>query len=270
MRRISRLGPAFCLNRSQIYLAFPNDIQAGRVPEKTHQARRPPKPKGPYDILLRMSPRLIEGLYKVPLSLSSRRKVRETHWGAEHALSQSPNDIEDPYNPYLSFYEAQCASVTQHWAQELWVADHEELLKVIHYIKAGDQTRESIASNLHEQWTVADKASIDDVIALAARLLLMLSIGNPKHCLTLGQTMIDWNSGTLEELVTYNFSSKPVLSDHVKLPRQFNALQLMKIAGVKVAWTTNLVDHLLLQEDDTKVYIFHHASFLRCHRDGDW
>lgn len=217
-----------------------------------------------------MPTRLIEGLYKVPLSLFSRRKIRKTIWGAGYTLGEGLHDIEDPCNPYFSFYEAQCASVTRHGTQVLWTANHEELLKVIRYIKAGDETRESITSKLHEQCDFADEASIDDVIALAARLLLMLSIGNPKHCLNLGQTMIDWKGGTLKELVVNRFSSNPVLSDHVKLPRQFNALQLVRIAGVKVAWTSNLVDHLLLQEDDTKVYIFHHATFLRYHRDGDW
>ncbi len=217
-----------------------------------------------------MPTRLIEGLCKVPLSLFSRRKIRKTLWGAGYALGEDLNDIEDPCNPYFSFYEAQCASVTRHRAQVLWTVNHEELLKVISYIKAGDESRESIARRLHQHCDVADKALIDDVIALAARLLLMLSIGNPKHCLNLGQTMIDWKSGTLKELVVNRFPSRPVLSDHVKLPRQFNALQLVKIAGVKVAWTSNLVDHLLLQEDDTKVYLFHHAFFLHCQIDGDW
>lgn len=150
------------------------------------------------------------------------------------------------------------------------VLNDEILLKVISYVKLSNEIRESLAGKLREQRLVADEASIEDTTALAARLLLMLNIGNPKHCLTPGQTRIDWRSGTLKELVGYQFSSIPVLSDHVKLSRQFNALQLVKIAGVKVAWTNNLADHLLLQEDDTKVYIFHHASFLQCHRDGDW
>ena len=32
----------------------------------------------------------------------------------------------------------------------------------------------------------------------------------------------------------------------------------------------NLVDYLLPQEGDTKLYIFHHVSFLRCHENGNW
>ena len=38
--------------------------------------------------------------------------------------------------------------------------------------------------------------------------------------------------------------------------------------GRKVEWTNNLADHLLMRDDDTKVPVFHQASFLRCHRDG--
>jgi hypothetical protein len=34
-------------------------------------------------------------------------------------------------------------------------------------------------------------------------------------------------------------------------------------------WTSNLADHLLMRDDDTKVILFHHACFLRKHRDGN-
>jgi hypothetical protein len=38
------------------------------------------------------------------------------------------------------------------------------------------------------------------------------------------------------------------------------------MAGLEIVWTDNLADHLRLTDDDTKVHIFHHASFLEIQR----
>ncbi|KAH6613527.1 hypothetical protein F5144DRAFT_406763 [Chaetomium tenue] len=35
---------------------------------------------------------------------------------------------------------------------------------------------------------------------------------------------------------------------------------------MKICWTTNIVDHLRLSDDDQTVFIFHHAMFLRYQR----
>ena len=217
-----------------------------------------------------MPTRRKESLNQASLSPFLRRTIRRNLWGIGHAFDDTRDLTVDSYYPYFAFYQAQCRSVARHGGRELWATDHEELVEVIRYVKAGDQTRESLISKLQEQRVVADMVSIEDTIELAARLLLMLSIGNPKNCLTPGQRMIEWKSGTLKKLVTDRFSPTHVSGDHVKLPRLFNALQLVKIAGLKVAWTNNLADHLLLREDDTKVCIFHHVSFLQCHKLGDW
>ena len=215
-----------------------------------------------------MPTRSKESLDQAPLSHFLRRKIRKSLWGTGYVLDEIPNLTEDLYYPYFSFYEAQCTNIARHAGRELWATDHEDPLKVIRYVKDGDQTRDSLVGKLQEQRVVADKASIEDTIELATRLLLILSIGNPKHSLTSGQRIIEWKGGTLGELVTDYFSSSHTLCNHVKLPRLFNALHLD--CRPKSTWIHNLADHLLLREDDTKVYIFHYASFLRCHKSGDW
>ncbi|KAL8840478.1 MAG: hypothetical protein Q9176_003804 [Flavoplaca citrina] len=54
----------------------------------------------------------------------------------------------------------------------------------------------------------------------------------------------------------------PSFLDMVKLPQSFTASNLEKIGGIRVIWTNNLADHLLLRDDDTKVMLFHHVSAL--------
>ncbi|KAH8787220.1 hypothetical protein BGZ57DRAFT_736592, partial [Hyaloscypha finlandica] len=55
--------------------------------------------------------------------------------------------------------------------------------------------------------------------------------------------------------------------DHVKLERLFTARNIERLADIQVIWTSNLADHLQLEDDDTKVRLFSHTSFLELHRD---
>ena len=58
----------------------------------------------------------------------------------------------------------------------------------------------------------------------------------------------------------------PSSFDTVKLPQTFTAANLEKIADIRIVWTNNLADHLLLRDDDTKVMLFPHVSALYLQR----
>ena len=78
-----------------------------------------------------------------------------------------------------------------------------------------------------------------------------------------GTTPLEWTTDSLQTFIAGNFSSKTELSEEkVKLERMFIGQNLGRIAGLKIIWTNNLVNHLKLSMDDTQVSIFHHASFL--------
>lgn len=84
-----------------------------------------------------------------------------------------------------------------------------------------------------------------------------------------GRTESQPVQGCLREHVAPYFARPPILSyDKVKLEKNFNAFNLSRIAGLHNAWTDNLIDHLRISEDDTKVHIFHHAGLLECQRDS--
>jgi len=55
--------------------------------------------------------------------------------------------------------------------------------------------------------------------------------------------------------------------ENISLERKFNARNLGRIAGIQIAWTKNMADHLRLIDDENKVLIFHYASFLELQRD---
>ncbi|EQL00722.1 FAD-binding, type 2 [Ophiocordyceps sinensis CO18] len=50
------------------------------------------------------------------------------------------------------------------------------------------------------------------------------------------------------------------------LERVLNAPGLVLVANLDIIWTDNLLDHLRLTDDDRRVHIFHHVSFLELQR----
>lgn len=111
-----------------------------------------------------------------------------------------------------------------------------------------------------------NEATLDASIDLAACLWLMLSIGTLRHSLTPGRALKWENEKNLVACIGTTFHTKPWLTGKVKLPKVFTAVNLETIGGIRVAWTSNLADHLNLTEDDTKLTLFHQVSFLQLHK----
>jgi len=89
----------------------------------------------------------------------------------------------------------------------------------------------------------------------------MINIGDFQKILMPGRP-ISWSQGSLQNLITSIFCEKNVLKERVKLEKLFNAHNLSRIAGIQIVWTSNLADHLRMQDDDTRVAVFHHVFFL--------
>jgi hypothetical protein len=51
-----------------------------------------------------------------------------------------------------------------------------------------------------------------------------------------------------------------------KLPRIFKAMNLERISGIRVRWTSNLADHLSLDGDEVR--LSNHVSFLELHQES--
>jgi hypothetical protein len=170
------------------------------------------------------------------------------------------------FDAYFShWYEEQCEKA----AGQVSAANHRQIIHVMQCLKSKDATRASIKDELRQQSQVPTDSSaerlLDGSIDLAARLLLILSIGELKHCLTPGPT-IHWEDGRLTDYIQTELGPDYCCKDEVKLPKSFTASNLEKIGGIRVCWTSNLAEHLLMKEDDTIVTIFHQASFLELHK----
>ena len=104
-----------------------------------------------------------------------------------------------------------------------------------------------------------------NAIDLAVRLLLMIRVNGTHESSMIGlHTSIlwreDWN---LDQTIAAQFSLHPPNAmEKPRWPHMLNARMLECIGNFKIVWTDDLQDHLLLDEDDRSIRIYHHATVL--------
>lgn len=156
---------------------------------------------------------------------------------------------------------------------QISVRTHRELLQIIACLQSANQTedRSATVARLCKN-TPLPRETLDASISLGARIWLSVSIDSLRHVFTPGRS-ISWSSRQcLPDVVNnaFNPRSCSASSERLKLHKCFTAANLERIAGIKVQSTSNLADHLSLKDEDTKVMIFHQASFLELHQESKW
>ncbi|OTB17607.1 hypothetical protein K445DRAFT_311087 [Daldinia sp. EC12] len=203
------------------------------------------------------------------IDLPLPESIRHDFWGLlddNHALCNGQPARQLDMFPYMEYYKRQWNNmVADADGRYITIRTYGDVLDIIRLINK-DRTREEIISHLGSKSPSATTEAYENSVNLAARLLLMLKIGVVKHQ-AVPRHYITWDQGTLADLVKERFNEVQVLDTcHVRLPKSFNAWSINVIGGLEIEFTDNLADHLLLVDDDTKVLIFHHASFLECQR----
>lgn len=206
-------------------------------------------------------------LYHSPIPPATRHAILTRFWSLTHREA-GPRLSEGDHTAYFRYYEAQCGSLTR-GKVSLRNQNQEYLLRIIGYLQNSDTEYQSIVDYLLVDYPHLDHSLIRASICTAARLWSMLHIGQEEQAVTPGQKPIEWKDGTLKKCVQQCFELDSNVSDPVKLPKTFNVMALVEIGNIQIVWTNNLADHLLMRNDDTKVTIFHHAEFLRRHKQGN-
>lgn len=182
-------------------------------------------------------------------------------WPGESSSEQNLD-----WEPFLSYYKKQCKHALHDRGKHILVRTHQQILDITDQFRKL-AIREAIKSDLKQLFTSKsdrEQEIISSSIDLAARLYLMISIGDSKYAVSSGTPLI-WDEGNLKDLLSAHFNDPQVLSNsNIKFEKTFNAYNLELIAGIKVKWTNNLIDHLrMIEADDKTVEVFHHASFLK-------
>jgi len=166
------------------------------------------------------------------------------------------------HDAFAEYYRQQWNLIAGHGdGQYVATQTPKDMDRVIERIRQGG-TRGAILSDLRLTDPNASEEACLNSINLAARLITMMKFGVVKHQ-AVPRRHIHWDAGPLSNFVKDYWNVPPVLGcEPVRLPKSFNAWSVEMVGGIQVGFTDNIADHLLLVEDDSKVLIFHHASFL--------
>jgi hypothetical protein len=192
-----------------------------------------------------------------PLLALTKQTICDTFWGKytrKHELEA-----------YWNFYTKQCDYALHDAGLHMQARTHEDILEVARLLKAG-RTRSEIRDVLRLKFTKQhnnEDELMDRSINLAAKLLLMIDFDDVPYSFS-GRQRLQWDTDTLKACLQAYFNDPPALGhEGVKFQRVFHAMNLERIAGVQVIPTNNLLDHLRLTHDDTRLHVFNHISFLR-------
>lgn len=196
----------------------------------------------------------------------SSEEIVSLFWGRQpdfHRLMNGDFASKDTIN-YRSYFD--------YFQIELRYANHDlndfQVIKnIVSQIKV-DESRNDILARLQDSDLSSKEVldisstSLDTSINLAAQLLVMCNFGPILNSAN-SRRYLEWSqdSSLRNSLASY-FDVQPKLNDRVRLPKVFNAWSIANIGGIRIQFTDNLMDHLLLIHDDATLLVFHHASFL--------
>jgi hypothetical protein len=203
-------------------------------------------------------PHIIERRISNPPITASGRRALIAAIFAIPADNEQLGGSEDAFSAYFtSWYEDQCSDST---VSKMTIGD---ILSIMTLVRGNLETRQSLrnkALQIHQQQF--REHEIDIAITLAARLWSLSYVDGRKPPFSTGNA-IDWIAGSLNDTLAAYF--QPSSTEKGKLPRFFTAEKFDRIAGFKIIWTGNLLDHLKMTDDDKAVYLFHQVSFLALH-----
>lgn len=208
---------------------------------------------------------LDSSIQQFPQSWETRYQIMQSFWDSDGSFSEFENDHRQ-CDKYFSYYAEQCRLALHDGGRHIFVRTHRDIVELATHLKR-PTTRTDLKEALRRKLPLPPPDNAEDVldntIDLAVRLLLMVNVG----CLRFGvsdNSQLSWKDGTLSDFAQKRFSPSQVLKGApIKLEKIFNARNLQRIAGIQISWTDNLADHLSMRDDDTRVAVFHHASFLQ-------
>ncbi|EKJ68501.1 hypothetical protein FPSE_11509 [Fusarium pseudograminearum CS3096] len=207
---------------------------------------------------------LDSSLLDLPLPQLTKTTITGEYWASQHQ-AQRLNSVDIDLQSFWTYYNKECVRALHNGGRYVALRSHRDVVDCVHKLKSG-MLRHGIKEELREKLTAPhdnEDEMLDNSIDLAASLLLMMSFCSFAYGFS-GRSHLRWSHGSLESFVAAYFDpgAAHLAKENVKMEKIFTARNLCRIAGLDIVWTDNLVDHLRLTDDDRRVHIFHHASFL--------
>jgi hypothetical protein len=174
------------------------------------------------------------------------------------------------WNAYFQYYTGEC-KIAIEYGQGTFstLRTHEQIISVavqLQRLLTKNEIKQQLLSSLKGPRTEEQEYQmLEGSVRLVSRLITMVDIGPIPYGIQ-GSPSLDWVEGSinLKDFLAEYFQ-QPATGNEVslKFDKEFNAYSLKQYTGVDIVWTDNLADHLRLMNDDTKLCIFPHVSFLR-------
>ena len=175
---------------------------------------------------------------------------------------------ERDWKLFLSYYTQQCKHALHDRGKHVLLRNHQQVLldTTGQFIQLAP--KEESMFNMKQLFTSKsdrEQEILNNSIDLAARLYLVINIGDSQYAVSSGTSLI-WDKGSLKifrQTISKTLASWVTATS--KLENTFNACSLERIAGVKLKWTNNSIDHLRIIEADEKtktVEVFPHLCDL--------
>lgn len=211
---------------------------------------------------------LDSSLLDLPLPQLTKTAISSEYWAYRHQ-GQRFNSVDYDLQSFWIYYNKECARALHNGGRYVALRSHRDVADCVRKLKSG-MLRHDIKEELREKLTAFhdnEDEMLDNSIDLAASLLLMMSFCSFAYGFS-GRSPLHWSDGSLESFVSEYFDPGTAhqVKENVRMEKIFTARNLCRIAGLDIVWTDNLVDHLRLTDDDRRVHIFHHASFLEVQR----
>lgn len=210
----------------------------------------------------------ISPLDSCPLDINTRVQTELSYlvWGDGSKHVEQLNSPEMNLISYWNFYVKECTHALHDGGRHIAIRKHADVVEIATQLQAGF-TKAEIKDIIRTKLTSPHKNEdeiLENSVNLVSTLLLMTHCGTFSHGFS-GRTELQWVQGSLGQHVAHYFAEPQRLNhEGVKLEKNFTGPNLDRIAGLEIVWTDNLIDHLRMSDDDTKVHIFHHATFLEC------
>jgi hypothetical protein len=213
-----------------------------------------------------MSSTPLNGALRSLVTSEARLEIVRHLWPVQSPTTPFRN--EPDWNAYFVFYTSQCNQALVEGGQHIYAKSHADLLRIARLLTTkpiGNEVKLEIFQQFTQIPSVPyQEAMILSAINLATRILAMINTGPLPNELTTRQLCIDWSHGALSNAVHDHFENEVNSGFEDKILRSdLTARNIDRVAKIKIEWTGNLLDHLRLVDDDKKLCVFHHASFLR-------
>ena len=228
-----------------------------------------------------------------PIPNRIRKQIQAVFWdGDEDSTDAVADDFKERPTPtttvstdyyFNAYYFPRCQYFAREGGRHITVRTHSDIARIADWILQ-DESRDAILSRLRvcqgkegeegqeveqeeKQDTTANERAIETSVDMCASLLAMVECGKRQEFVFSGRSPLLWDSEgrarSLRNCLSRGFTAQTTLdARNSKLVKGFTGRNLSRIGGIKIKWTTNLVDHLLLTDDDQAVFVFQCASFL--------